>query len=195
MVQVDIPGAFAVGQILAMLSRKYLEGEKELFTHRLMGPVAAYFSLMFAPAGLFLLICWPAWESMYWWDWVERPAMNSWVSFFYIGFYMCMIIIGCGSYIAAHKFYRARKDKIVTASAIIGTVATLLPFFIWPYTWYHVGTYAQYHSRPMTTTTMFDTPAFFYSWLCVMSYVSISSVCFGIWIRKAALNSPLSEVR
>lgn len=189
MVQVDLPGAFAAGQIFAVLSSKYLSREKRLLTHRLMGPVAAYFSLMFAPAGLFLLICWPAWESMYWWKWVETPAMNPVVSFFYLGFYMIMILIGCGSYMAAHALYRKGKDGTVKAVTALGVIATLSPFFLWPFTWYHVGTYAQYHSVPRTTSTMFNTPAFFWSWLAVMGYFALASVIFGFWIRRFSLGT------
>lgn len=184
MVQVDLPGAFAAGQILAILSKKYLVGEKHLVTHRLMGPMTGYFSLMFAPAGLFLLICWPAWECMYWWEWVERPAMDPGVSFFYLGFYVVMIAIGCGSYMVAHALYRRGKDSTVNRLAGIGVVATLLPFVLWPFTWYYVGTYAQYHAVPRTASRMFDMPAFFFSWLAVMGYFSVSTVVFGAWLRR-----------
>jgi hypothetical protein len=186
MVQVDLPAAFAAGQILAMLSKRYLADEKELFTHRLMGPVAVYFALMFAPPGLFLLICWPAWESMYWWKWIETPAMAPWVSLFYIAFYMVTIITGCGSYMAAHTLYRKGKDKTVKALVVSGVITTLLPFFLWPFTWYHVGSYAQYNSIPMRTSTMFNTPAFFFSWFAVMGYFAFSSLAFGAWIKKAS---------
>jgi len=183
MVQVDLPGAFAAGQIFAILSKGYLASERHLVTHRLMGPIAAYFSLMFAPVGLFLLICWPAWESMYWWEWVERPAMDPPVSFFYLGFYMIMILIGCSSFMTAHKFYLMGKERVVRVTAIIGVIATLLPFFLWPFTWYHVGTYAQYHAIPKETTSMFDHPTFFSSWLAVMGYFALSSIVFGLWIK------------
>ena len=184
MVQVDLPGAFAAGQIFALLSREYLKQEDSRFTHRLAGPVMSYFSLMFAPVGLFLLICWPAWECMYWWEWVERPATNPMVSFFYIGFYLAMIVIGGASYAYAHRLYRRGKDRSVTVLAVAGVIATLLPFVIWPFTWYHVGTYAGYHSVPRSTTPLFSTPAFFTSWLVVMSYFVITSIGFGLWIKR-----------
>jgi hypothetical protein len=185
-VQVDIPAAFAAGQIFAMLSREYLAGEKDLFTHRLAGPVAAYFSVMFTPPALFLLICWPAWESMYQWEWVEHPAMDPTVSFFYIGFYMSMVIIGCGSYVTAHSLYRRGKDLFVKAAAITGVIIAVLPFFIHPFTWYYVSTYARYHGVPRTTTTMFSNASFFFSWLAVMGFALISSVYFGMWLRKTS---------
>ena len=184
MVQVDLPGAFAAGQIFAVLSKTYLKNEANKFTHRLMGPIVTYFSLMFAPVGLFLLICWPAWEGMYWWEWVEKPAMNPLVSYFYIAFYMIMIIIGSASYSIAHNLYLQGKDRIVGAMTVISIILTLMPFILWPFTWYHVGTYAQYHAVPKETTTMFNNCSFFFSWLAVMGYFAISSVAFGIWLKK-----------
>lgn len=184
MVQVDLPGAFAAGQIFALLSRNYLQKEENRFDHRLMGPIGLYFALIYAPIGMFLLFGWPAWESMYWWEWVERPAFNPPVTFFYISFYLSMILIGNASYIIGHSLYLMGKDKIVNILVIIGIVATLLPFILWPFTWYHVGTYAQYHAVPKQTTTMFNAPSFFFSWLVVMGYFTIATVIFGIWIRR-----------
>jgi hypothetical protein len=184
MVQVDIPGAFAVGQIFAVLSKKYLKREEKKFTHRLMAPIGWYLALIYAPVGMFLLCGWPGWESMYWWEWVEQLAFNPLVAFFYIAFYFSMIFIGNMSYIIGHNLYLKGKDKTVNILAIIGIIATLLPFFIWPFTWYHIGTYAQYHAVPRETTTIFTTPSFFFSWLSIMSYLIIGSVIFGLWLKK-----------
>lgn len=184
MIQVDLPGAFAAGQIFAILSKKYLKKEDKKFTHRLMGPIGWFFSLIYAPIGMFLLIGWPAWEGMFWWEWVEKPVFNPPVAFFYIGFYLTMILIGNAGYIYGHSLYLKGKDKVVNVLAVIGVIATLLPFVLWPFTWYHVGTYSQYHAIPKETTTMFSTPSFFYSWLTVMGYFAIATVIFGVWLKK-----------
>jgi len=184
MVQVDLPGAFAVGQILAWLSRSYLKSVKPRFTHRLMGPVAAYFSIVFAPIGMFLLFGWPGWESMYWWSWIERPSFHPWVAGFYVLFYLAMILIGLGSYMVGHKLIRKRKTAAVAVLSGAGIVLTLLPFFLWPMTWYHVGTYAEYHAIPRLTTTMFGTPSFFFAWLIAIGWLSIGTIFFCLWIRR-----------
>ncbi len=187
MIQVDIPGAFAAGQIFAFLSKEYLKNEEHKLTHRLMGPVGWYFSLMYAPVGLFLLIGWPAWEGMFWWKWVEEPAFHPPTAFFYIGFYFAMILIGHASYVFAHSLYRKGEDKTVKILVIVGVVLTLLPFVLWPFTWSHVGTYDQYHSVPKATTPMFSTPSFLYSWMAVMGYFVMASIVFGIGLRKFSL--------
>ena len=184
MIQVDIPGAFAAGQIFAVLSKKYLKKEQREFTHRLSGPIGWYFSLIYAPIGMFLLFGWPAWEGMYWWEWVEKPAFNAPVAFFYIFFYIAMIVIGNLSYVLGHRLYKKGQDQTVNILTVIGVIITILPFFIWPLTWYHVGTYAQYHADPRETTSMLSTPSFLYSWLLIMGYFAIASVLFGLWLRK-----------
>ncbi|GBE36172.1 hypothetical protein BMS3Bbin07_00315 [bacterium BMS3Bbin07] len=184
MIQVDIPGAIAAGQIYALLSKKYLKNEGDRFTHRLAGPVSWYFALFFAPVGLFLLVGWPAWESMYWWEWIERPAFNPPVAFFYIAFYLSMIILGNLSYFIAHTLYRNGRDGTVKLLSVLSVIATLLPFILWPFTWYRIGTYKEFHAVPKETTTLFNTPSFFWSWLAIMGYFVVTSVIFGIWIKR-----------
>ena len=184
MIQVDIPGAIAAGQIYALLSREYLKNEQERFTHRLAGPISWYFALFFAPVGMFLLVGWPAWESMYWWEWIERPAFNPPVAFFYIAFYLSMIILGNASYFTAHALYRRGKDGTVKLLAVLSVIATLLPFFLWPWTWYYVGTFKEYHADPRETETLFKATSFFWSWLFVMGYFVVTSVVFGVWLKR-----------
>ncbi|MBN2717406.1 MAG: hypothetical protein JXX14_16250 [Deltaproteobacteria bacterium] len=184
MVQVDLPGAIAVGQIAALMSKSYLQNEAALVSHRLMGPVSTYLSTMFAPVGMFLLICWPAWEGMYWWQWIERPAANPPVAFFYVGFYLSMIVLGIASFILGHRLILAKKIKWVKVGAVVSVVLTLAPFFVWPYTWYWVGTYADYHAVPRTSTVMFTTPSFFWSWLVVIGYFLVTTTLFGLWLKR-----------
>lgn len=184
MVQVDLPGAFAIGQILAILSRGYLKKENSKFDHKLMGPLNWYMTFMFAPVGMFLLVGWPGWECMYWWKWVERPMFNPFIALFYVLFYMSMVAIGNFSYILAHHLYLRGKEKVVNALAVIGILLTILPFILWPLTWLHVGTFSQYHEVPRATSNMFKTPSFFISWLIIMSYFVIGTAIFCLWIKK-----------
>lgn len=186
MVQVDIPAAFAVGQILAILSKRYLKKENLKFFHKLMGPLNWYYTFIFAPVGMFLLVGWPGWECMYWWKWVERPMFNPFIALFYVLFYMSMVAIGNFSYILAHHLYLKGKEKIVNILTVIGLIGTVLPFILWPFTWFHVGTYDQYHAVPRQTTSMFKTPSFFYPWLFIMGFFVIGTLGFCFWLKKKA---------
>ena len=95
-----------------------------------------------------------------------------------------MILLGNASYLVGHTLYLNGKDKIVNVLAVISVIATILPFILWPFTWYYVGTYAQYHAGPKETTTLFSTPSFFSPWLGVMGYFTIASVAFGVWLKR-----------
>ena len=186
MVQVDLPGAFAMGQILAWLSRRFLQSTGLRVTHSLMGIIVLYFSVVYAPVGLFLLVGWPAWESMYWWSWIEQPAFHPWTAAFTIAFYLAMMLIGVASYILGHALLQRNMKRTVIALSIIGVIATLVPFFVWPMTWYHIGTHAQYHAVPRMTTTMFGTPAFLIPWAIAIAWLVIGTAATGYCVHAYA---------
>lgn len=192
MLQVDLPGAFALGQVFAIISKKYLEKNKNRFTHQLMGPISWYFALVYAPIGMFALVSWPAWETMYWWEWIEHPDFNPAVAFFYVAFYMSMILLGIISYILAHSLLLSSKDRTVNVLAILGAIAAFLPFFLWPDNWYYIGTYAQFNAAPRQATIILKTPSFLFPGLLAIGYFVIGTVFFGFWLKKYSSN--LSEL-
>ncbi len=186
MVQVDLPGAFAAGQLCGILSKSYLLRERRLFCQPLMGPVALYLALGFAPVGLFLLVCWPAWEGMYWWEWVERPSANPAVALFYVGFLLALVLVGVLSFVLSHRLFLAGRGQLVTVLAVVGVLLAVAPFFVWPMTWYWVGSQAEYHAVPRQSAPLFEAPTFLYSWAMVLGYFVLVSAAFGFWLKKAA---------
>ncbi|MBT3289725.1 MAG: hypothetical protein HN380_20435 [Victivallales bacterium] len=64
MVQIELPAAFTIGQVFALVPGNYLRKEERFYTHRLLGPFNVFMSCCYAPVGMFLLIGWPAWEVM-----------------------------------------------------------------------------------------------------------------------------------
>ena len=121
---------------------------------------------------------------------MEKPAGSPAVLFFYVGFYMAMVVIGCANYMLAQRLYRQGKYRTVKRLGVAGVIATMLPFFLWPFTWYYVGAYAQYHALPKQTAT-FGTPSFFFSWLGATGYFIVASVFFGLWLK---IKSKIMEV-
>jgi hypothetical protein len=143
MIQVDLPAAFTVGQVFALLSKKYLKGEPDIFTNKLLGPLNLYMTCGFSPAGLFLLIGWPAWEIMYITGWVEMPFNRPLVAGFYILFLIAMVLLGNLGFMLAHYWYRKGKDKWVVYGSIAGGILTVLPFLLRWGVWWKVGTLAE----------------------------------------------------
>jgi len=97
---------------------------------------------------------------------------------------LAMILIGLASYVLGHKLIRKGKTIAVAVLSGIGVVLSLLPFFIWRMTWYHIGTYAEYHAVPRATTTLFSTPSFLIPWAIIIGWLFIGTVVFCLWIRR-----------
>lgn len=181
MVQVDLPAAFAVGQIFALLSKEYLKKEPRTFTNRLLGPLNFYLSCGFAPGGLFLLVGWPAWELMYATGWAEAPYNRPLAAGFYVLFAVIMVVLGNVGFIMAHRWYQKGKDAWVVYGSISGVALTLLPFLLNWGVWLKIGTYAELASRGGYS---FWQPPFFSGWLAIMSYLAVCTIGMGIWLSK-----------
>lgn len=114
MIQVDLPAAFTLGQGFAILSQTYLKKEKSIFTNRLLGPFNIYLVSGFCSVGMFLLTGWPAWESMYKWNWIENTYNHPGVSLFYISFLVAMVLLGNLGYMLGHYFYIKGRGRSST---------------------------------------------------------------------------------
>lgn len=185
MVQVDLPAAFTLGQLLALASSKYLKKTDGLVTNKLLGPFNIYLTAGFIPVGMFLMVAWPSWEVMYTTDWVENTFNNPMVASFYVVFMLAMIFLGNIGFMLGHYCYRKGKDKIVTYTAILGAFLTILPFLLRWGVWMQVGTYSQIQSK---TGYSFWQPPFFYGWLFWMSYCAITLIIALAWFRKKGSN-------
>lgn len=181
MIQVDLPGAFAVGHFCAFLSRHYLKQEPDKFTNNLMGPLNLYLSIFFVPAALFLLIGWPSWESMYLWSWLEFPYNKPLVSGFYVTFMIFLIVLGNFGFIFGHQLIRLGKDNLVFVISLFSLILTVLPFFLRWGVWMRIGTYADFHAG---LGYSFWEPPFFYGWLFIISYLLIAMLIFWWWLWK-----------
>lgn len=181
MVQVDLPAAFATGQLFALLSKNYLEKEPEILTSRLLGPFNFYMTCCFSPAGLFLLIGWPSWEVMYLTDWVERPFDRPLVAGFYVIFLMLILVLGNLGFTLGHRWIRLGRHRWVLWGAILGGLATVAPFLLRWGVWWTIGTHQDFLDG---SGYSFWSPPFFWGWLVVMSYLAVSSVITGLWFLK-----------
>lgn len=180
MVQVDLPAAFALGQIFGFLSKDYLKKEKDLFKSKLLGPFNFFLTCGFVPGGLFLLVGWPAWEVMYVTSWVENTYDSPIKAAFYVLFVILMVILGNFGYILAHHWYQKGKDKWVIIGSAIGLFLTVLPFMLKWGVWMNIGTYAEIQSGAGYS---FWDPPFFHGWLGIMSYLGLVIFLSGLWFR------------
>ena len=184
MVQVDLPAAFAIGQVFAYLSRDYLKKDPSLFTNRALGPFNFYMACCYAPVGMFLLVGWPAWEIMYLGPWLDTPFNLPWVAGFYVLFGIVMVLLGNVGFILAHRWLRRDRAAWVKAGITIGAGLTLLPFLLRWGIWMKVGNFAEVVEQ-QAGYSFWDAP-FFHGWAVIMSYMVITTVAMGIWMRTRA---------
>jgi len=181
MIQVDLPAAFAIGQIYGILAKDYLKKEPEKFTNRLLGPLNFYLTCGYIVAGLYLLIAYPSWETMYITKWVENPYNRPLAAGFYILFMISMVVLGNVGFILAHHWYLKGKDRYVVYGAVIGVVLTFLPFLVRWGVWGKIGTYEQIMRGEGYS---FGESPFIYGWLGFMGYMALATIFTGIWFRK-----------
>jgi hypothetical protein len=180
MVQVDLPAAFAIGQVFAALSRRYLQQEPHLFSHRLLGPFNFFMACCYVPVGMFLLIGWPAWEIMYVSDWLDNPFDRPAVAGFYVAFGVVMMLLGNAGFILAHHWYRQGRAAWVRIGIGVGALLTGLPFLLKWGVWMQVGTHAAVQGG--RGYSFWDAP-FFHGWLVIMSLMVVSIVGMGLILR------------
>lgn len=183
MVQVDLPAAFTLGQVFALLSKNYLKKEPDTFTHKLMGPISLYFTCCFSPGGLFLLIGWPAWEVMYTSNWWENPFDRPIAAACYVLFMIIMVLVGVLGFYLGHKWLRKGKDKWLVVGAVIGFLLTILPFLLKWGVWMKIGTYEQVVTKAAGYYSFWK-PPFFLGWLGIMSYLFLTGILMGLWLLK-----------
>jgi len=184
MIQVDLPAAFAIGQIYGAISSCYLKKEPRFFSQRLLGPFNIFMSCCYAPVGMFLLIGWPSWEAMYVTAWLESPFDRPWVAGIYVLFGVVMILLGNVGFILAHAWIRKGRIRWVYAGAAIGLLLTALPFILRWGVWMNVGTHSEVIKNHGGYS--FWAPPFFSGWLVVMCYMAVTLVVAGVILRKQA---------
>lgn len=181
MVQVDLPGAFTIGQCLALLAKKYLKSTPEKYTNKLLGPLNFFLSCAYAPVGMFLLVGWPAWEMMYTTAFPQDPFNRPLAALFYIMFGILMVVCGNIGFILAHHWLYKGRDKLVIAGITVGGILTILPFLLKWGIWMNIGTLDQVKTGQGYS---FCDPPFFYGWLGIMSYLMITTVIAAVWFKK-----------
>ena len=179
MVQVDIPAAFVMGQVYALVAQKSLKKEPSYYENRFLVMVNWYMSLILGPTGLFLLLGWPGWETMYQWGWIETPQFRPFVALFYIFFLMIMVVLGNVGFIFTHWLIRQNKIEIAKILLVFSIILTFSAFIIDIKALFFVGTYEAYHRH---TAKFILGSSFIFSWFIIMSYWIIGSILMGFKI-------------
>lgn len=103
MVQIDVPAASVVSQLLLDIGRKTVQAEAGQ-SKETDGKPAVYYRFLFrsvffagvaiVPAGIYLLAGWPGWEQLYWTERVENVIFQ-WLNALYPAMFV-VAIVGAG---------------------------------------------------------------------------------------------------
>ena len=178
MVQVDIPAAFAMGQLLAIVGRKSLKTGQPSVRDRFLLLTNWYTSLILGTTGLFLLVGWPGWETMYQWAWVENPQFKPMVALFYIVFLVLMVALGNAGFLMSYRLIRSNREALAKAILALSVIGTFAPFLIDIKAPFYIGTYQQYHTGQ---ASLIFHSSFIFPWFGIMLFWVIGSVIF---VRK-----------
>ena len=150
MVQIDIPIAFAVGQMFADAARQQLSTGQPTPYYRTLAFTNIFTGLFFAPIPIYFLIDYFGWETTYMYD----PTR---VTRFFIPIVLFAVIL------AANLGFWLSNALIQKGRAMIGRIIYML---IWVYSlaWIfgnwprstRIGTYAQYHTARDTMARIWE---------------------------------------
>jgi hypothetical protein len=144
MVQIDIPIAFAVGQMLADAARHQLQTGKAEPYYRTLALTNIYTGLCFAPIPVYFLVDYFGWETTYMYD-PDRVTRF----FVPIVLFVLMLAANLGFWLSNALIHKGRAAVGRAIYILIWLYALGWIFGNWPRST-RLGTYAQYHTAPET---------------------------------------------
>ena len=180
MVQIDIPIAFAVGQMLADAANRQLRtGQREHY-YRALAHTNIFTGLFFAPIPIYFLVDYFGWETTY----MVNPER---VTRFFIPIVLFVLLL------AANLGFWLSNALIQKGRAAVGRIVYIL---IWVYalawifgTWprsTRIGTYAQYHTARETMIRVWDVSKDPFFWILIVTLVifGVPLVLFAVGLSR-----------
>lgn len=162
MLSIDVPSTFFIGLVLA-------EGAKEIVkkgdsTNVTRGFVALYTAITFTPIPLIFLLGWPAWQTAYLWEWVDKIPNNGYLALLTVAiFFLLTLVPALVGFEVGRTFINRGQEKWVRHTCIATAVAVaLLVYLTRERVFYVASSYGDYLARDFTT--IFD-GSFFACWM------------------------------
>lgn len=182
MMLIDVPVGLVAGQVIADAGRNMLRsGDKERY--KTLCSTAILFAYLFtAPIVFYFFMGWPAWETNYFWEWVDhihgtpKFAISSFVA-------VTMSVLPTWIGFESGK-YLIRKDKVrgLRVSYISLFILILIIVFITRDATFNIApTYKDYAAKNFSS--FWDNPFFIY-WLILTIYFWGGLIVFYIFIRR-----------
>jgi hypothetical protein len=197
MVQIDIPAAFVVSQLMLDLGRDAIKAQAAVdpeqpppIYYRFLTRTLLFAGVVIAPAGIYLLAGWPGWEQLYWTERVEHPIFEPFNALLPALFVLAIVVAGWAGHVIGYKLLISGKEKLLRPLylGLLGLVGVVVlsthPAFLL------VGTYQQYHHDRGAMGSVWSNPhAFGVGWCGVMIYFVVATLWMVWKSRKDARES------
>jgi ABC-type branched-subunit amino acid transport system permease subunit len=190
MIQIDIPIAFAVGQMLADAANQQLKTGKAEPYYRMLAFTNLFTGLFFAPIPVYFLVDYFGWETTYMYD-PDR------VTRFFIPIVLFLVILAANlGFWLSNALIRKGRDRVGRA------IYTLIWIYSlgwilgnWPRST-RIGTYAQYHTAPETMARAWEVSKdpFLYILIVTLIIFAVPLVLF-MWSSRRRIASEAEHTR
>jgi hypothetical protein len=176
MVQIDIPIAFAAGQMLAHAAQRQLSTGRPEHYYRVLSIVNIFTGLFFAPIPIYFLVDYFEWETTYMVD-PERATRF----FIPIVLFVLVLAANLGFWLSNWLIRKGRAGIGRGIYWLIWLYSLGWIFGNWPRST-RIGTYAQYHTAPETMIRIWEVSKDPFFWILIVTLV-IFAVPLLLWMR------------
>jgi hypothetical protein len=186
-VQIDIPIAFAVGQMLADAANRQLSTGKPEHYYRVLSITNIFTGLFFAPIPIYFLVDYFGWETTYM---IDREQVTRF--FIPIVLFVLMLAANLGFWLSNWLIRKGHAGIGRTIYILIWLYALGWIFGNWPRAT-RIGTYAQYHTVPETMIRIWEVSKDPFFWILIATLV-IFALPLVLWMRALSREGALIGV-
>jgi hypothetical protein len=194
MVQIDIPAAFIVSQLLLDIRRDKVKkeagesrGTRPAIYYQLLARTLLFAGAVIAPAGIYLLSGWPGWEQIYWHAAPEHTLYHWKNALYPASFVAAIVLAGYLGHALGYRWLTTGKESVLRP-AYLGLLAAVSILVICNYpAFLLVGSYDEYHSNRQVMGNVWSNPHdFSIGWLLVMAYFFVAFTVLVVKTRRDA---------
>src|SRR5512136_1374516 len=135
MVQIDVPAAFIVSQLMLDLGKNAIKTQaaacpsgRPAIYYRFLSRSLLFAGAVIAPAGIYLLAGWPGWEQLYWTERVEHVIFEPVNALLPALFVLAIVGAGWAGHVIGYRWLTSGREKYLrpTYLGLLGLVVVVV---------------------------------------------------------------------
>ena len=192
MVQIDVPAAFIVSQLMLDLGKNAIKTQaaacpsgRPAIYYRFLSRSLLFAGAVIAPAGIYLLAGWPGWEQIYWTEAVERVIFQWGNAMIPAMFVLAIVLAGYFGHVLGYYWLVSGKERYLRPTYIIILLIVCLVVLLNYPAFLLMGTYQEYHhNRQAMAGVWQNAHNFSIAWFLVMLYFCATFIYLAVRTRK-----------